>query len=245
MNKRDKLSKDEIFNSDFVQNVFDKMSASYSYVNYITSFGFSERWRKECIEELNIKEGAVVADLMTGMGECWKFILKKDKKIQSLIALDFSQEMIRRAHQRKKRYTTDNITILQEDIFNNSISDNSVDYISSGFGLKTFNKVQLSQFAKQVDRILKPNGSFSFIEVSVPKFLPLRILYMFYLKYIIPILGSLLLGNPESYKMLGVYTELYGNSREVKEIFENQGFEVEYINYFFGCASGIKGVKRS
>jgi demethylmenaquinone methyltransferase/2-methoxy-6-polyprenyl-1,4-benzoquinol methylase len=34
---------------------------------------------------------------------------------------------------------------------------------------------------------------------------------MFYLKHIIPGIGRLLLGNPENYRMLGVYTEKFGN----------------------------------
>ena len=54
---------------------------------------------------------------------------------------------------------------------------------------------------------------------------------------------KIFVGNPESYKMLGVYTEEFKNSKNVFEIFYNLGFEVEYIEYFFGCASGIKGKK--
>lgn len=66
---------------------------------------------------------------------------------------------------------------------------------------------------------------------------------MFYLKKIIPILGNLFLGSPETYKMLGVYTEEFGNSRNVYQIFNRPEFKVEYVEYFYGCATGIKGIK--
>ena len=66
------------------------------------------------------------------------------------------------------------------------------------------------------------------------------------------ILGALFIGlgaaalyfnMPETYKMLGIYTEAFGNSKNVYRIFDRHGFEVEYVEYFFGCASGIEGKK--
>jgi hypothetical protein len=43
--------------------------------------------------------------------------------------------------------------------------------------------------------------------------------------------------------MLGIYTQEFVNSKKATEIFGKQGFNVEYFEYFFGCASGIKGIK--
>ncbi len=70
-------------------------------MNYISSFGFSERWRRALVKELSIKNGTKVVDLMTGMGECWKFILGREKSDCHLIGLDFSHEMVKRAKTNK------------------------------------------------------------------------------------------------------------------------------------------------
>lgn len=233
----------DIYDPKFVEALFDSMSGSYSRMNYITSFGFSERWRRELVEQVAIEPDSVVVDLMTGMGECWKFILRNSRS-GKLIGLDFSIEMIDRARLNRARFANREIEILKEDVFRNSIPDQSADVVVSGFGLKTFNEAQLQQLAVQIKRILKPGGRFSLVDVSVPKSTVLRTLYMFYLKKAIPILGFLFLGNPESYRMLGVYTAAFENAKQVLVIFESQGFEVEYVEYFFGCASGIKGRKR-
>ena len=233
----------EIYEPQFVEDLFDEMSSSYSKMNYITSFGFSERWRRQCVEEIKIEKGQTVVDLMTGMGECWPYIIKKSGENSKLIALDFSTEMLKRAAQRKTKLKSSNIQLLKENIFDNSIKNESVDIVISGFGLKTFNNGQLAKLASEIERILKKNGQFSLIDVSVPKNRLLRFWYMFYLKHIIPILGKLFLGNPETYKMLGIYTEKFENSKNVYRIFQRTNFEIEYVNYFFGCASGIKGKK--
>jgi len=235
---------DEIYEPKFVEKLFDNMSSSYSRMNYITSFGFSERWRRQCVEAIDIEKEKVVVDLMTGMGECWSPILNRANENSKLIGLDFSSGMIKRARKKKSKLKDVQIQILQENVFDNSIEDQSTDYVISGFGLKTFNDAQLSNLANEINRILKPNGKFSLIDVSVPKNRLLKTAFLFYLKQVIPILGWVFLGNPETYRMLGVYTQAFVNSKKVYEIFKRDNFEVEYVEYFFGCASGIKGRKR-
>ncbi|WP_345374211.1 class I SAM-dependent methyltransferase, partial [Algivirga pacifica] len=66
----------------------------------------------------------------------------------------------------------------------------------------------------------------------------------FYLKYIIPQIGKHFADDLESYRMLGYYTENFKNASQFKRMLEEVGFEVEYVQHFFGCATGIKGIKK-
>lgn len=233
----------DIYNPDFVTKLFDEMSDSYDRVNYLTSFGFSSHWRRQCVNKATIKPGMVVYDLMCGMGECWHTIAANLANEGQLIALDFSHGMLQGAERRKRKLSNLNIALRQQDVLSNTLADNSADCVISVFGLKTFSDEQKERFATEIKRILKPQGTFSLIEVSVPHYKPLRVLYMFYLKQIIPILGKLFLGNPDNYRMLGIYTEEFGNSRRMKEILSNEGLVVNYHEFFYGCASGISGTK--
>ena len=244
MRKNSTQTSDEIYQKEFVTSLFDEMSQSYSRMNLITSFGFSQRWRKQCVNQLPIIQNGIVADFMTGMGESWEFTLERMEGEKRLLAIDYSQGMLRFAYEKKERKQLTQVEILKEDALQSSLEDQSLDGLISTFGLKTFSESQIHRLADEIMRILKPGGSFSFIEVSCPKVPILRPLYMFYLKRIIPILGKLFLGNPENYRMLGIYTESFGNSRKVFEIFREKGFEVSYVNYFYGCASGIFGSKK-
>lgn len=166
---------------------------------------------------------------------------KKTGNKGKIIALDFSEGMLKHAYRRKEKFKNFNIDIKKANVFDNDIPAQSVDAVISGFGIKTFSPDQLMDLAKEIRRILKPGGQFSLIDVSVPETTGLKVFYMFYLKKIIPVLGWLFLGDPDNYSMLGIYTENFQNAKNAKEIFRKAGLEVEMTRYFFGCATGIKG----
>jgi len=233
------------YNPKFVEDLFDRMSGSYESMNYYSSLGFSDKWRRQFVGEIDIEKNKLtIVDLMSGMGECWKFILPKMSEDSNLIALDFSSEMVNKAERRKTKYSDKNIEIIKENVFQNSIKSNIADVVYSGFGMKTFNEEQLNLLAEEIKRILKINGQFSLIDVSIPENKFLKKAYLFYLKNVVPLIGKLFLNNPETYKMLGVYTNNFENSKKTKEIFERHGFQIEYLEYFYGCATGIKGIKK-
>lgn len=233
----------DIYNFDFVEKLFDEMSDTYETVNYITSFGFSRRWRNQFVKKVDIKTGMVVCDMMCGMGECWLAVAANLSPNDHLLAIDFSDKMLQHARKQSQKFPHLNIQIHKQNALANTLADESVDCIISGFGLKTFSNEQKKLFASEIKRILKPKGTFSLVEISVPQGWLLKKLYMFYLKQIIPILGRILLGNPDNYRMLGIYTEKFGNCEAMKEILLTEGLQVTYHQYFFGCASGISGIK--
>lgn len=231
-----------IYDAGFVQKLFDEMSSTYERVNLLSSFGFSRRWREELVGRADIRPGMIVCDLMCGAGECWGPI---DARLAGgrLLALDFSDGMLRAARKRRRRLSKLSVTLLREDALRNTMREGCVDRIVCGFGIKTLSEEQREAFASEVSRLLKPGGRFSLVEVSVPRARALRGLYMFYLKRVIPIIGRLLLGNPENYRMLGVYTERFEDCRAMRDALARGGLQASYHDYFFGCASGVSGIK--
>ena len=110
----------------------------------------------------------------------------------------------------------------------------------SAFGLKTFSTDQQSIAARELHRILKPGGRFSLVEVSVPRASILRVPYLFYLKRVIPALGRIFLGNPDNYRLLGVYTQAFLPSQMARHL-ADAGLEVVRRPLFFGCATLFTG----
>ena len=234
---------DNIYNPIYVKGLFDRMSSSYERMNYLTSFGFSIRWRTQFLNPfIQTENKAEIIDLLTGMGETWS-ATKNKLPNSNLTVLDFSEGMLKYAKQKSKAKFKNEIRVLQQDILNNELQSNYYDFVTCAFGLKTFNDEQLIILATETKRILKPGGQFSFIEFSKPENKILKMFYGFYLGRVIPILGKLLLGNPEEYKMLWKYTSNFENSRQATEIFSKVGLETKFCSYFYGCATGFYGQK--
>lgn len=237
------VNKPDLYNPAFVRSLFDEMSRTYGVTNYISSFGFCKRWRDQCVAQVTLGPGMAVCDLMTGMGEAWQPIRRQLQTHGHLVALDFSPEMCRRARSHIPNFQSLIVEVREEDVLVNTIEAASADCIISTFGLKTFSDPQKHLLAQEMYRILRPHGQFSLLEISVPSSLLLRIPYMLYLKHVIPIIGKLLLGNPDNYRLLGVYTESFGNCERMAEYLRAVGLHVEYKQFFFGCATGITGRK--
>ncbi|MBK9254624.1 MAG: class I SAM-dependent methyltransferase [Saprospiraceae bacterium] len=232
-----------IYNPEYVKGLFNKMSSSYERMNLITSFGFSIRWRRQFLESFKQSNYKVeIIDLLTGMGETWN-ATKNKLPNSNLTVLDFSDGMLKYAKRKSDLKFNNEITVLQQDILNNQLPSNHYDFVTCAFGLKTFNAEQLQILALETKRILKKDGQFSFIEISKPNNKILKTLYGFYLGQIIPILGRLLLGNPEEYKMLWQYTYKFNNAKSATEIFTKTGLKTKFISYFYGCATGFYGTK--
>lgn len=232
-----------IYNPEYVKGLFDRMSSSYERMNFITSFGFSIRWRRQFLESFKqTNHKAEIIDLLTGMGETWN-ATKNKLPNSNLTVLDFSEGMLKYAKPKNEFEFNNEITVLQQDILNNQLPSNHYDFVTCAFGLKTFNAEQLQILALETKRILKKGGQFSFVEVSKPRNKILKTLYGFYLGQIIPILGRLLLGNPEEYKMLWQYTSKFDNVKTATEIFTKTGLTTNFNSYFYGCATGFNGTK--
>ena len=236
------LSGPEIYESGFVATLFDRMASTYDLVNFLTSFGFSERWRSQFVARAAIRPGTAVYDLMCGQGECWGSTARQAGQTR-LIALDISQEMLRGAARRTSRHPQLRVGLSRQNALRTGFPDGCADSVICAFGVKTLSADQQDQFAGEIARLLKPGGTFSIIEVSVPRGWMFERPYMFYLKKVIPLLGSVLLGDPQDYRMLGVYTERFADCQGISEALSRRGLDVTYHAYFFGCASGVSGTK--
>jgi demethylmenaquinone methyltransferase/2-methoxy-6-polyprenyl-1,4-benzoquinol methylase len=236
---------EDIYDPHFVRSLFDEMSATYGWTNYLSSFGFCKRWRRQCVELATIKPGMQVYDLMTGMGECWNLINRQLQNTGKLVAVDISEQMCVRAREQQRLMPSLSIELMNEDVLDNPLPDHSADCIISCFGLKTFSDDQKQVVAEEISRMLRPGGSFSLLEISVPSNPMLRTPYMWYLNRCIPVTGKLLLGNPDNYRLLGTYTERFQNCRLMKQHLECAGLNAEYRELFFGCATALFGTKAS
>ena len=235
----------DIYDADFVKGVFDRCSDRYIAFSYACSLGFTERWRRQCVQHMPEPPPSAPTgyDLMAGTGEVWPHLLKRWPKLGGITAVDISGGMHRRAMKRLHAHRAHRIQFIEDDVLKSRLPDASADFVVSTFGLKTFSADQHRQLAQLIARVLKPGGTFSLIEASDPRGWILRPLYLFHLKGVLPMVERLLLRGAQDFSMIGTYSTNFGNAEAFAGMMRERGLQVEYRKYFFGCASGVTGRK--
>lgn len=231
----------DIYDPAFVKAVFDRCSGTYIAFSWICSIGFTERWRRQCVEVLPKPPGPVGYDLMAGTGEVWPHLLKRFPAVGPITAVDISSGMHARAIERLHRHRAHRIAFIEDDVLESALPDASADFIVSTFGLKTFDPAQHARLARLIGRVLKPGGSFAMIEASDPKGWWLRPLYLFHLKRMLPLVERVLLRGAQDFAMIGTYSTNFGDASGIATMLRAEGLEVTFRRHFFGCATSVSG----
>lgn len=230
------------YDADDVRQLFDRMATSYDRMNIALSLGFATLWRRQLLRLVGATGSPRrVLDLMSGRGETWTEIERRLPQAE-ITAVDFSAQMTAHAESRSRARFGGRVRLRQEDALNGTAERASFDVVVSAYGLKTFDTPQLERLAAEVARVLRPGGSFAFIDVTEPACRALRITYLAYLRWIVPLAAVLLLSDPTEYRMLHRYLAGFGDGSRAVEAFRSQpGLRVEVRRHFFGCATSISG----
>ncbi len=180
---------------------------------------------------------------MAGTGEAWPHLLRQRPHVSSITAVDISTGMHRRAIDRLHRHRSHKIRFIEDNVFDSALPENSADFVISTFGLKTFNDAQHRRLARLVARVLKPGGVYSLIEASDPKGWILRSAYLFHLRRVLPLIERVFLSGAQDFAMIGEYSTNFGDARNIADYLREEGLDVQYNKFFFGCATGVSGRK--
>ncbi len=236
------MAERSIYDPVFVRDVFDRCSGKYIAFSTWLSFGFTERWRRQCVEALALPPGPVAGyDFMAGTGEVWSHLLGAHPEIERIVAVDISRGMHERAILRLHTMRAEYIEFVEDDVLASDLPDASADFVVSTFGLKTFEPSQHRQLAALTARVLRPGGRFAYIEASDPKGWVLRPLYLLHLKVVLPMIERLFLRGAQDFAMIGTYSTNFGDALAFAEMLREQGLEASFRRYFFGCATGVCG----
>lgn len=244
--KEGSASDADIYDPEFVADLFDRCSSNYRWWSVISSFGFIALWRFQCVRRLaplSAEERAVAVDLMAGTGEVWPYLLRRFPKLGTITALDISKRMHLEAVSRLHGGYSERITHIEANALETDLPAAQADLVVSTFGLKTFNAEQQRVLAAQIARLLKPGGSFALIEASDPKGWILRPVYRFYLDQMLPLIERFVLKGANDFSMIGTYKRNFGDSSVFAEALRAAGLTVTVEKHFFGCATSVAGFK--
>tara|TARA_B100001250_G_scaffold164813_1_gene141783 strand:- start:2226 stop:2954 length:729 start_codon:yes stop_codon:yes gene_type:complete len=236
-NKYTHIGKDK---KDFVQTMFDKISFKYDFFNHLATFYIDKYWRYQFIRKLNVKTEMNVLDIATGTGDVIIKICSKNKDING-IGFDCSQNMLEMAKNKSKKKKIVNLKYIHGYAEKLPFESNSIDIITISFGMRNFSNYE--DALKEINRVLKPNGTLAILEFCRPKNSLFQKLFSFYFNNIIPIIGKILTGE-KLFDYLPESVNNFFSKNELLEKIESFGFKNTYAkNLTFGICSIIIGSK--
>lgn len=212
--------------AEYVQGMFDRIAARYNLMNRLMTFGQDMRWRRFVIKQAKLKAGDKLLDLATGTGDIAFEALRQVPGVQ-VVGGDFSLGMM---HVGQHLPLGDKVGWSGADALNLPFPDNTFDAVTSGYLIR--NVIDISRtFAEQL-RVLKPGGRVVVLDTTPPPRNLLRPFIMIHMRYIIPLMGRLISGNPDAYRYLPESTQAFKTPDELATIMRSAGFQNVYYKRF-------------
>lgn len=225
-----------------VAQMFNNISANYDFLNHFLSLGIDHLWRKRAVKQLQKQQPKVLLDLATGTGDfaiaCLKLMPEK------IIGMDISSGMLEVGKQKMKKRAFDNIIDMQlGDSENMPFADHTFDAITVGFGVRNYEN--LEKGLGEMLRVLKPGGQAVILEFSKPKAFPIKQLFGFYSKVLIPLFGKYISKDERAYTYLPESVAAFPEGAAFVDVLQKVGYQTsEPIRLSGGIASIYIGTKK-
>lgn len=225
-----------------VAAMFDAISPKYDALNRILSAGIDQSWRRKTLREIRGTGALTLLDVATGTADL-ALALAKGIPGSSVVGVDISAGMLEVG--RSKVRAKDLEGRVRLDLGDGEqlpYEESSFDAVTVAFGVRNFEN--LEQGLRDMRRVLQPGGSLAVLEFSQPTAWPLRGLYLFYFKNILPRIGRMVSKDASAYTYLpnSVQAFPYGEAFAAK--LREAGFKsVRVRPLTFGIASLYLAIK--
>lgn len=202
--------------------MFNNISHRYDFLNHFLSLGIDRLWRKTAITLLKPLRPQFILDVATGTGDFAIQALSLNP--ERVTGVDISEGMLSMGRRKlEKLKLSHKIELLQGDSENLRFPDNSFDAATVGFGVRNFE--DLEKGLAEIRRVLKPGAMLVVLEFSRPRKFPMRQLYNFYFKNILPGLGRLISKDKSAYTYLPESVEVFPDGTDFENILRKVGFK--------------------
>ncbi len=223
--------------------LFDRISPRYDFLNHLLSAGMDIRWRRRVAKLAGEARPDVVLDLACGTCDQILAVLKAGDGIKLGCGIDMSEKMLQiGADKVANKHLDDRICLTRADGQDLPLAGDTVDFATISFGIRNLPDPRrgLAEFR----RVLKPGGTVAVLEFSLPTSRMVRMVYLFYFRWILPWVGALVSGDSRAYRYLNRTVEGFLHGKEFCAMLTDAGFgQVKMIPLSLGIATIYLGVK--
>lgn len=227
--------------------MFNNIAPNYDFLNHFLSLGIDILWRRKAIRflkehfsEKNITRSRIL-DIATGTGDFAIEAIKLNP--EKITGVDISEKMLAAGKEKiKKLFLENKIELAQADSENLPFDNNSFEAITVGFGVRNFENIEAG--LSEMKRVLKEKGIVIILEFSKPEKFPVKQVYNFYFKNILPLAGKIISKDSRAYTYLPESVSAFPHGKAFLEIMSKTGLRnIKQIPLSFGIASLYIGEK--
>jgi len=225
-----------------VAQMFNNISPKYDLLNSVLSVGIDSIWRKKALQVFKNSSVNNLLDVATGTG-AFAIQAQKQLQIKKVTGIDISAGMLEVGKNKINGLgLSEVITLQQADSENLPFNENTFDGVTVAFGVRNFEN--LEKGLSEMHRVIKPNAKAVILEFSKPETFPIKQLYFFYFKNILPFIGRLISKDSSAYTYLPESVNAFPYGEKFKNIMLACGFKnVQIKPLTFGIASIYIGTK--
>jgi demethylmenaquinone methyltransferase/2-methoxy-6-polyprenyl-1,4-benzoquinol methylase len=183
--------------SAYVRGMFTAIAPRYDFLNHLLSLNVDRSWRRAAVARLGweAKPDGTYLDLCAGTLDLAAELARRDGFQGRIVGADFVLPMLQRGRHKAERTAPVAADALQLP-FPSARFDGAI----VGFGVR--NLADLDAGLHEAARVLKPGARFVILEFATPRFAPLRAVYLFYFRHILPAIGRLVSKHRDAYTYL-------------------------------------------
>ncbi len=214
------------------KSIFDPIAKYYDFLNRFFSLNIDKFWRKTLLNEVRKNINSAVnlnlLDLGCGTGDLLKlFYEHSGMQFSNIIGIDISYNMLEICKKNIRDNNMHNCFTVQADACKMPFPDNFFDIVVCAFVIRNINNIDT--VFKEIHRVLKEGGIFSFLEFSLPKTYFLRSIFRNYLNLWIKNVGDFLTKS-RSYSFLTNSIVVF-DKIDLQQYLNKGGFKI--IKFFY------------
>jgi demethylmenaquinone methyltransferase/2-methoxy-6-polyprenyl-1,4-benzoquinol methylase len=223
-----------------IQAMFGRVARRYDLLNHLLSASLDRLWRRRLARDLRLPAGSRVLDLCSGTGDQATALERRGYRVA---AADFCLPMLALSRPKFEGAKGPRPSPLQADALALPFAAGRFDGATVSFGLR--NVADLDRALAEIARVLRPGGELGVLEFTVPALPPLRALYLFYFRRLLPALGGWISGDPTAYAYLPESVLGFPQRDEFLARLEAAGFEAARYRSLSGGVLALYRARRS
>ena len=223
----------------YVREMFTAIAPRYDFLNNVLSLSIDRRWRRRAVRALRWSENPPgrYLDLCAGTLELAIELARQKGFHGQVLGADFVVPMLKLGRAKAR-----NVEAVGADALTLPFPDRLFDGCVIGFGVR--NLADLDRGLGEIARVLKRGGRVVILEFSTPRSWPLRPLYLFYFRHVLPLIGRLVSKHTTAYSYLPASVGRFPSPPAFSEALRCAGFgDVTFTPLTGGIATLHQGVR--